>query len=68
MSNYPDGTGPNDPKAPWNQKELPEFEETSVGDCEGCDQKFVPLNDDWICEKCFVVSMDLDEEEQWEEE
>ena len=29
MSNYPDGTGPNDPKAPWNEKECehtPNFE------------------------------------------
>lgn len=32
MTNYPPGTGPNDPRAPWNQPD-PVFVE--CGDCGG---------------------------------
>lgn len=33
-NNYPDGTGPNDPDAPWNEQEL-------VCECTSCGKTFV---------------------------
>lgn len=44
MSNYPMGTGPNDPKAPWNEPE-PKFEE-----CPHCEGTGLEYPDDEIIE------------------
>lgn len=53
---YPDGTGPNDKRAPWNQKDRPEFEpadtENQPDMCENCAEVDI-INDHGICKKCF---------------
>lgn len=50
MSNYPPGTGPDDPKAPWNASDPPVFEPIA---CEYCG-KVEALNADNLCESCFL--------------
>ncbi len=54
MSNYPDGTGPNDPNAPWNYKEpkMTEWEFCHVNYCKDCGE-CLDLDENDICEKCF---------------
>lgn len=51
MSNYPDGAA-NDPRAPWNQPEMPEFEPSFEGECECCGMERC-LNEDGECLQCF---------------
>lgn len=57
MSNYPPGTGPNDPKAPWNAKDPPVFEPIA---CESCG-KVEALNADNLCESCFLEKFDAEQ-------
>lgn len=51
MSNYPDGAE-NDPDAPWNRKETPEFIDCDENDCIQCN-RYVFINEDGYCEKCY---------------
>lgn len=51
MSNYPHGTGANDPLAPWNDTRET-FKKDHYGICDCCD-KDNHLNDDNLCEACF---------------
>ena len=46
MSNYPDDTGPNDPKAPWNEKE------EALTDDELFDLFLEDCKHDEVCEYC----------------
>ena len=50
MNNYPDTTSPNDPDAPWNEEDGPEF--IPVG-CFICGHEKI-LNIESICEDCFL--------------
>lgn len=65
MSNYPPGTGPNDPRAPWNEKEpkLTQWEryDNLKTPCEKCDEESY-VNEDNICEKCFEAEEIEDDE------
>lgn len=61
MSNYPDTTGPNDPTAPWNQKDLPEFEPKTFAACVECDRgldDLVEVDVEFICRVCFERHQD----------
>jgi hypothetical protein len=49
IDNYPPGAA-NDPSAPYNQKELPEFIPVECKDCGSSG----PLNDECECEDCFI--------------
>jgi hypothetical protein len=51
--NYPPGAA-TDPRAPYNQKNTPEFEPMS---CAHCGAERV-LNSDLICENCFNEELD----------
>lgn len=52
MKNYPDDVSPSDPRAPWNQPEVPDFKEDDSGECELC-KKECELNDFWLCAECW---------------
>lgn len=62
---YPPGAE-NDPRAPWNQKDEPEFEYSEDGVCEQCgaggSEVAVKLNDDHICEECFIQNQEDNDE------
>lgn len=67
-SNYPDGTGPNDPKAPWCQ------EEPKLEDCDRCDGGIIHILKDDLhirvkcveCDGTGKIEVDLNEkDEDW---
>lgn len=58
-SNYPDNVDPNDPRAPWNAPDIPEFEPSCEGECDYCGIEF-SLNKDGYCLECFE-ELQLDE-------
>jgi hypothetical protein len=63
MSNYPDTTGPNDPNAPWNQKDLPDFKAATLGVCAECqrgEDDVVEVDSDFICKVCFELAQESD--------
>lgn len=55
--NYPAGAA-NDPRAPYNQKEPPEFIPI---ECKQCGSSG-PLNEETECEDCFVERISEEEE------
>jgi hypothetical protein len=72
-SNYPPGTGPNDPKAPWCQPDV------EYAECDECDGKgvipYAPDVGEVEYEKCDLcdgsgkIEVDPNEDEpDWEEE
>jgi len=77
-SNYPPGTGPNDPKAPWNQKgpvliECPDcqgeaFVDHNCGEDTCCCLNPEPNVPCSTCDGEGHVEFDEDDEPEWGEE
>ena len=52
--NYPEGTGPNDPKAPWNAREpkMSEWDGCQFYTCRKC-YEAKGVDDQLVCKECF---------------
>ena len=56
-SNYPPDISPNDPNAPWNQKDYLPFEACDQGVCRSCKEEAM-VNDNDQCEQCWYLDQD----------
>lgn len=67
MSNYyPDGTGPNDPDAPWNARDREEFKVVHTDDiCSQCGESPQDTDDGHMCSNCFCKNQEVEEDSQW---
>mgnify|MGYP000228603485 CR=1 FL=1 len=54
--NLPPGVSVNDPQAPWNipAAVFTQWEHEFNGTCTCCDKSAVHINEDHLCEDCFV--------------
>lgn len=68
MANYPDGAA-KDPKAPWNQKDVTEWQglgSSHKGSCICCNE-VAELDFEDTCEECFIPSeMSEDEDSDYD--
>ncbi len=55
MTNYPPGAE-HDPRAPYNQKEpiMTKWEADRMFSCDLCDKEYVEVDENNICEECFI--------------
>lgn len=64
--NYPCGTGPSDPEAPWNEIEREPFVKCVDGSfCIVCEDFDVAVNLEHWCQHCFEAQQEIEETERW---
>lgn len=62
--NYPPGAE-HDPRAPWNQRDYPDFKKIRLHICAQCghgDDEPIEINDEDICEECFEKNQEDSDE------